>query len=159
MALCAFVLGTGYELQTGDERTRAEELYDLHRDKVWEDIKSGTESFDKYMLTFSSGALALSLAFIKDVVPLGKAVWSLRSLGLNCVRALHPRYAGMVHSATRLAAAIGWRRTRRSTRGAPARESGEYSGMAKVENVAYTRSLRVFFGVKPRPGLRNPGFG
>ena len=57
------------------ERTRAEELYDQHRDKVWEDIKSGTENFDKYMLTFSSGALGLSLAFVKDVVPLGKSVW------------------------------------------------------------------------------------
>jgi hypothetical protein len=57
------------------ERSRAEELYDQHRDKVWEDIKSGTENFDKSMLTFSSGALALSLAFIKDVVPLAKAVW------------------------------------------------------------------------------------
>jgi hypothetical protein len=63
------------------ERTRAEELYDLHRDKVWEDIKSGTESFDKYMLTFSSGALALSLAFIKDVVPLGRAVWITSLIG------------------------------------------------------------------------------
>jgi hypothetical protein len=57
------------------ELTRAEELYDQHRDKVWDDIKSGTESFDKNMLTFSSGALALSLAFIKDVVPLSKAIW------------------------------------------------------------------------------------
>ncbi len=63
------------------EPARAEELYDRHRDKVWEDIKSGTENFDKYMLTFSSGALALSLAFIKDVVPLGKAVWIASLMG------------------------------------------------------------------------------
>ena len=58
-----------------DPKLRAENLYDKHRDKVWEDIKSSTESFDKYMLTFSSGALALSLAFIKDTVPLKTAVW------------------------------------------------------------------------------------
>jgi hypothetical protein len=63
------------------ERTRAEELYDQHRDKVWDDIKSGTEAFDKNMLTFSSGALALSLAFIKDVVPLSKAIWLASLIG------------------------------------------------------------------------------
>lgn len=56
------------------ERSRAEELYDQHRDKVWQDIKSGTDNFDKYMLTFSSGALALSLTFIRAVVPVGKTV-------------------------------------------------------------------------------------
>src|SRR6266576_3941345 len=63
------------------DRTRAEELYDLHRDKAWEDIKSGTENFDKYMLTFSSGALGLSLAFIKDAVPLKTAVWITSLVG------------------------------------------------------------------------------
>jgi hypothetical protein len=57
------------------ESTRAESLYDKHRDKVWEDIKAGTESFDRNLLSFSSGALGLSLAFIKDMVPLGKSVW------------------------------------------------------------------------------------
>lgn len=57
------------------EKTRAEELHDEYRKKVWEDTKSGTENFDKYLLTFSSGALGLSLAFIKDVAPIGRAVW------------------------------------------------------------------------------------
>jgi hypothetical protein len=57
------------------EKTRAEELHDEYRQKVWEDTKSGTENFDKYLLTFSSGALGLSLAFIKDVAPIGHAVW------------------------------------------------------------------------------------
>jgi heme exporter protein D len=32
-------------------------------------------SFDKSMLTLSSGALGVSLAFIKDIVPLGTADW------------------------------------------------------------------------------------
>ncbi len=54
---------------------RAEQLHDEHRRKMWDDTKSGTENFDRYMLTFSAGALGLSLAFVKDVVPLGKAVW------------------------------------------------------------------------------------
>src|ERR1700722_703191 len=57
------------------DKTRAEELHDEYRQKVWEDTKSGTENFDKYLLTFSSGALGLSLAFIKDVAPIGQAVW------------------------------------------------------------------------------------
>ena len=57
------------------EKTRAEELHDEYRRKVWDDIRPGTENFDKYMLTFSSGALVLSLAFIKDVVPIKKAIW------------------------------------------------------------------------------------
>lgn len=64
------------------EKTRAEELHDEYRRKVWEDTKSGTENFDKYMLTFSSGALALSLGFIKDVVKPENAVsldWLLAS--------------------------------------------------------------------------------
>jgi hypothetical protein len=57
------------------EKSRAEELHDEYRKKLWDDIKSGTENFDKYMLTFSSGALGLSLAFIKDVVPISRAIW------------------------------------------------------------------------------------
>jgi hypothetical protein len=56
------------------EKTRAEELHDEYRRKVWEDTKSGSENFDKYLLTFSSGALGLSLTFIKDVVPIESAV-------------------------------------------------------------------------------------
>lgn len=35
---------------------------------MWADLTSGTENFDKYLLTFSGGALTLSLGFIKDVV-------------------------------------------------------------------------------------------
>jgi len=57
------------------EGNRAESLYDQHRNKVWEDIKSGTESFDRNLLAFSSGALGLSLAFLKDVAPLTKPIW------------------------------------------------------------------------------------
>lgn len=36
-------------------------------------IDSSSDSFDKSMLTLSSGALGVSLAFIKDIVPLGRA--------------------------------------------------------------------------------------
>jgi hypothetical protein len=64
------------------EKTRAVELYDEHRRKVWEDLKSSTENFDKYLLSFSSGALVISLGFIKDVVKPENAVsleWLLAS--------------------------------------------------------------------------------
>lgn len=57
------------------EKSRAEQLHDEYRRKNWDDTKSGSENFDKYLLTFSSGALGLSLTFIKEVVPLEKAVW------------------------------------------------------------------------------------
>ena len=57
------------------EKTREVELFDEFKRKALEDEKSGTENFDKNLLTFSSGALGVSLAFIKDIVPLNKAVW------------------------------------------------------------------------------------
>ncbi|MBI3474747.1 MAG: hypothetical protein HY010_03370 [Acidobacteria bacterium] len=50
-------------------------LHDEYRKKIWEDSVSGSENFDKYLITFSTGALALSLSFIKDVVPLRDAIW------------------------------------------------------------------------------------
>lgn len=54
---------------------RALQLHDEYRRKIWEDKASGTENFDKYLITFSTGALALSLSFIKDIVPLKDAIW------------------------------------------------------------------------------------
>lgn len=40
-----------------------------------QNIRDSTSDFDRNLLALSSGALALSLAFIKDIVPLGQAVW------------------------------------------------------------------------------------
>ena len=45
-----------------------------HRERVWEDRQASADAFDKALLTFSSGTLALSLAFIKDLIPLKGAV-------------------------------------------------------------------------------------
>lgn len=50
------------------------ELYNEHRRQAWQDIQTSTDQFDRSLLTLSSGALALSLAFIKDLVPLKDAV-------------------------------------------------------------------------------------
>jgi hypothetical protein len=87
------------------DKTRAEELHDEYRRKVWDDTKSGTENFDKYMLTFSSGALGLSLGFIKDVVPIGKAIW-IFSLVMSCERS---SAAEEVTCWKRLLFGSGWR--------------------------------------------------
>lgn len=64
------------------EKTRSEELHDEHRRKVWEDLRASSENFDKYLLSFSSGALVVSLGFIKDVAKPQDAValnWLLAS--------------------------------------------------------------------------------
>lgn len=54
---------------------RAVALHDEYRKKIWEDSQSGSENFDKYLITFSTGALGLSLSFIKEIVPLKDAIW------------------------------------------------------------------------------------
>lgn len=52
-----------------------QEWYWKQAEPVQQDINSGTDSLDKNMLALSSGALGVSLAFIKDIVPLGQATW------------------------------------------------------------------------------------
>jgi hypothetical protein len=45
-----------------------------------QNIRDSTSDFDKNLLALSSGALGISLAFIKDIVPLEQAMWlTLRS--------------------------------------------------------------------------------
>jgi hypothetical protein len=52
-----------------DEEKQARwDEYCKHRDQAWEDITSSSDEFDKSLLTYSTGALGLSLAFIKDIV-------------------------------------------------------------------------------------------
>jgi Zn-dependent membrane protease YugP len=58
-----------------DDMERRMQLYDEHRRQVWDAIKSSTDSLDRNILTLSTGGLGLSLAFIKDVVHVGKAAW------------------------------------------------------------------------------------
>lgn len=49
------------------------QLYNDHKKQAWEDIQSSTDSYDQSLLTLSSGVLALSIGFIKDIVPLQQA--------------------------------------------------------------------------------------
>ena len=52
-----------------------QEWYWKQAEPAQQSINSGTDSLDKNMLALSSGALGVSLAFIKDIVPLGQATW------------------------------------------------------------------------------------
>jgi len=56
---------------SSDEKQEARrwELYKAHLQQAWGSIDSSTDSFDQALLAVSSGALGLSLAFIKDIVP------------------------------------------------------------------------------------------
>lgn len=51
------------------------QLFTDHKKQAWEDIQSSTDSYDQSLLTLSSGGLGLSIAFIKDIVPLQYAIW------------------------------------------------------------------------------------
>jgi hypothetical protein len=63
----------GNQSDSHDDKWR--EWYWKQAEQAQEDINSGADSFDKSMLTLSSGALGVSLAVIKDLVPLGQALW------------------------------------------------------------------------------------
>lgn len=52
------------------------EEFSKHREQAWKDRQGNSDEFDKNLLTFSSGGLGLSLAFIKDIVPLAHAAWA-----------------------------------------------------------------------------------
>jgi hypothetical protein len=56
-----------------EQRRKREELYAETRKDLLARQLSNAEQFDKAVLTLSSGGLGLSLAFIKDFVPIDKA--------------------------------------------------------------------------------------
>lgn len=62
-----------------DQEARRLELYDKTRDELLKQQLSNSETYDKSLLTLSSTFLGLSLAFIKDVVPLAQVqyLWML----------------------------------------------------------------------------------
>lgn len=66
-------------VEPADEQARRQQLYDEHRKQAWDDMQSSTDSFDQSLLTLSSGLLALSVSFVKDIVPLSEAahIWLL----------------------------------------------------------------------------------
>lgn len=54
---------------------QALKLYAEYRGRLEVRLQAAYDQFDKAILTLSGGALALSIGFIKDVVPLGRALW------------------------------------------------------------------------------------
>lgn len=58
-----------------NEEASRRETYNKHVAQAWADQQASSDAFDNNLLTFSSAALGLSLAFIKDVVPLQSAEW------------------------------------------------------------------------------------
>lgn len=63
------------EAGKADVDPRKRELYDQHKKAAWDDIQSSAKTFEQNLLVISSGALGVSLAFVKDIVPLKQAVW------------------------------------------------------------------------------------
>ena len=57
------------------ELKRREALHDTLAAQARTDQQASSDSFDNQLLTFSSALLGLSLAFIKDIVPLNTAIW------------------------------------------------------------------------------------
>jgi hypothetical protein len=53
----------------------SEELFKRHQTQTWADLQSASDEYDKAILALSGGGLTLSIGFIKDVVPLDKAIW------------------------------------------------------------------------------------
>jgi hypothetical protein len=64
---------------TDETKSPRWDLYLEHARQAWADQQASSDEFDKSLLTFASGTLGLSLAFIKDIVPLKEAV-ALRML-------------------------------------------------------------------------------
>ena len=58
----------------GSETHSPEELFKRHQAQTWADLQSSSDEYDKAVLALSGGGLGLSLAFIKDVVPLSHAI-------------------------------------------------------------------------------------
>jgi hypothetical protein len=52
----------------------AYDLYIEHQKQAWADCQSGSDEFDKSILTYSSAGLGLSVAFIKDIVPIANVI-------------------------------------------------------------------------------------
>ena len=64
---------SGESPNANESQVNPRDEFNKHREQAWQDRQASSDEFDKNLLTFSSGALGLSLAFIKDIVPLDHA--------------------------------------------------------------------------------------
>src|SRR5271155_420358 len=58
-----------------EEKKLRWEIFNEHKRLAWANIQSSADSYDQSLLTLSSGGLGLSIAFIKDLVPLQHSIW------------------------------------------------------------------------------------
>ena len=58
-----------------DEQRRRVEIYDSFRNELSIRHLSNTESYDRVIMTLSSSGLIISIAFLKDIVPLTGAIY------------------------------------------------------------------------------------
>ena len=67
--------------RTDEEQKRAIEIYDSFRDELLKRQLSNTENYDKSILTLSSAGLAISLTFLKTIVPIESAeyLWLMKT--------------------------------------------------------------------------------
>ena len=56
-----------------DEQKRSTEIYDSFRDELYKRQLSNSEAYDRAILSLSSAGLAISLTFIKFIVPIDEA--------------------------------------------------------------------------------------
>jgi hypothetical protein len=81
-------------MMSSDDQERRQELYANTREDLLDRQLSNSEKFDNAILTLSTGALGISLAFIKDIVPLKIAqnLWLLKAswwlFGLSIISTL-----------------------------------------------------------------------
>ena len=94
------------ETLSEEERKSRWEDYCKYHDKAVESITASSDEFDKSLLTYSSGALGLSLAFIKDIVKLENAIalswlyWSWLFL-VSCIVLTIASYRLSIHAQQR----------------------------------------------------------
>lgn len=60
-------------IRTEEEQKRSTEIFDSFRDELYKRQLSNSEAYDRAILSLSSAGLAISLTFIKFIVPLEKA--------------------------------------------------------------------------------------
>ncbi len=73
---CIFIMGH----RTEEERQVASELHRIYLDELHKRQLLNSDNYDKAILTLSSSGLAISLTFIKDIVPLSQAefLWLIK---------------------------------------------------------------------------------
>ncbi|WP_318517743.1 hypothetical protein [Photobacterium leiognathi] len=66
--------------RTEEERQVASELHRIYLDELHKRQLLNSDNYDKAILTLSSSGLAISLTFIKDIVPLSQAefLWLIK---------------------------------------------------------------------------------